>query len=66
MTLLIQVQLPPEYALGVLISLLLSSGALLYLGKGRREGRISRLIYAQKLLSVTLLLLAGIHVVTVD
>ncbi|BAN89478.1 hypothetical protein [Aeropyrum camini] len=57
---------PLEYALGVLIALLLLSGATLYLGRGRRGGRIARLIHAQRLLAIALLLLAGMHVVAVD
>ena len=57
---------PVEWASGALIAVLLASGALLYYSKSRNLKRLARLIHAQRLLSIILLVLVAIHVASMD
>ena len=52
---------PLEIVLGGVLVLTLASGATLYLLLGRRGARAARAVHAQRLLALTLLLLALLH-----
>ena len=57
---------PVEWASGVLILALLVTGTLLYYAKSRRVRRLARLVHAQRLLSILLLVVVAVHVALVD
>ena len=52
---------PLEVALGAVLATTLASGATLYLLLGRRGARAARAVHAQRLLALTLLVLALLH-----
>ena len=57
---------PVEYALAAVIVVVLVTGALLLWGSGRRVKLFARMIHAQRLLSIILIVLLGLHVALMD